>query len=134
MAMFCVLIASVMLTSEASAGSYKFNIKVVNKSAYKIMPSEVSWKPKGSKYEKLCWVNSKWLSKGKAHKEMCTNEGKATKWQRQIRVTFTCQKKKNSTVTKTIIVNFPRNEKYFDRDHADKNNDTYTVKIKKSDC
>ena len=107
----------------------------MNKDAYRVLPVEVSWKAKGSRHEKLCWVNSKWLFKGKAHKEMCTNEGKATKWQRQIRVTFTCQKTKNSVVSgKTIIVNFPRNQKYFDRNHADKNNDTYTVKIKKSDC
>ena len=58
----------------------------------------------------------------------CVFTGRVKKWQRRIEVRFKCP----NDIAGAIY--FPRNKKWFNRDYLDKNNNTYTVRIKGSDC
>ena len=108
------------------ANAYEFDVKVKNNTGAELTSLLVDYRPKGEIISNDCWRLDS-LAAGDTYYGLCMFAG-AEKWKRQIRVIFTCPGQGMRTIT------FPRNAKFYPRDHAPNNSDRYTVKIKASDC
>ena len=112
---------------DANAVQYKFDVKLKNNTGLDLEDVTVHYRAKGSVNDWFCWRED--VSAGSSYFDDCNPRvGLAAKWQRQIRVKFTCPGQGSRTIS------FPRNAKFYKRDHATKNSDRYTVKLKASDC
>ena len=128
---FLMLIAALIIlqSSEAMAGYY-FNVKVVNNSGESVTLKSMKFKAKGNPRWKNCSQdNDVRISAGSSTLvPYCSAD--AQKWQRQIRVRVTCN---TSGASRDLY--FPRgSNKFFARDHAQKNGDKYVTKLKAGDC
>ena len=108
------------------ANAYEFDVKVKNNTGAELTSLLVDYRPKGEMFFDDCWTLDS-LAAGDTYYGLCMFAG-AEKWKRQIRVRFTCPGQGSRRIT------FPRNAKFYPRDHAPNNSDRYTVKIKASDC
>ena len=125
------LIAGLIIfqSSEAMA-SYYFNVKVVNNSGQDIELRQIRYKAKGNPGKRNCgWDEELLVSDGSSTLEpRC--RANSQKWQRQIQVSIKCE---SSGAWRDLY--FPRgSNKFFARDHAQKNGDKYVTKIKAGDC
>ncbi len=135
---FCIFF---LLIFGASANAeYAFSVKVLNKTGHDLDENvTVTWSSKTDptgltplqfiRKNAPCWTSGS-IKKGKAHQSQCTRSAALQKWKRNVKVEFTCP---TSGGGKRSIY-FPRNKKWYDRDHAQNNKDRYTVKLKASDC
>ena len=128
------LIAGLIIfqSSEAMA-TYIFNVKVKNNSGQDIELNHIEYKAKGNPHWKGCKRDGDYeevsISAGSST-VIPTCEASSQKWQRQIMVAIIC---KSSGATRDLY--FPRgSNKFFARDHAQKNGDKYVTKIKAGDC
>ena len=111
------------------ANAYEFDVKVKNNTGAELTSLLVDYRPKGEPdflSINMCWLLNS-LAAGESYYDQCFRAA-AEKWKRQIRVSFKCPGQGSRTIT------FPRNAKWYPRDHAPNNSDRYTVKIKASDC
>lgn len=125
------LIAGLIIfqSSEVMA-SYYFNVKVINNSGQDIELRHIRFKAKGAPGKKNCGNDEQvLLSDGSSTLEpRC--RASSQKWQRQIQVSIKCE---SSGAWRDLY--FPRgSNKFFARDHAQKNGDKYVTKIKAGDC
>ena len=128
---FLTLIAALIIlqSSEAMAGYY-FNVKVVNNSGQTVTVKSIKFKPKANPRWKNCVEDEDVRITAGSSTLVPWCLGDAQKWQRQIRVRLTC-----GTSGATRDLYFPRgSNKFFARDHAQKNGDKYVTKIKAGDC
>ena len=126
-----MLIAGLIIfqSSEAMA-SYWFNVKVVNNSGQTVTLNWIKFKPKANPRWKNCIDDQDVLITAGSSTLVPWCLGDAQKWQRQIMVAIIC---KSSGATRDLY--FPRgSNKFFARDHAQKNGDKYVTKIKAGDC
>ena len=110
------------------ANAYDFDVKVKNNTGAELTEVIVRYRGRGEPSDVYwsCWnLNS--LAAGETYYDRCPLV-MTEKWRRQIRVSFKCPGQGSRTIT------FPRNAKFYPRDHAPNNSDRYTVKIKASDC
>ena len=135
-ALACSSCVSLLYTSEASA-IYTFAVKIVNNSGDRIKINNVYVKRKAGS-TKECRVRSDQELIQNGSSTVSTNcVVPVRKWQRQIRVRFTCdyQGSGQGQFGAMRLLSFPRGgNKFFARDHAVNNGDKYVVKIKASDC
>jgi len=135
-ALACSSCISLLYTSEASA-VYTFAVKIVNNSGDRIKINEVSVKRKAGT-TKTCRVRSDQELIQNGSSTVSTNcFVPVRKWQRQIRVDFTCdyQGSGYGEFGAMRTLSFPRGgNKFFAKSHAVNNGDKYVVKIKASDC
>ena len=133
---FLTLIAAlIILQSSEAMASYRFNVKVVNNSGQDTELRHIEYEPKGNPRWKGCHDDGDYeelsISAGSSTvKPNCTSSSQ--KWQRQmqIMVSIFC---KSSGATRDLY--FPRgSNKFFARDHTQKNGDKYVTKIKAGDC
>ena len=130
---FLTLIAALIIlqSSEAMAWVYFFNVKVVNNSGQDIKIRRITAKAKTNLNIKECEKYDGGLLIPAGSSTVSPRCAVATqKWQRQIMVEFRCTS--NGAVRNLY---FPRgSNKFFARDHAQKNGDKYVTKIKAGDC
>ena len=111
------------------ANAYEFDVKVKNNTGAELTEVIVRYRGRLEEWGDIvgsCWnLNS--LAAGETYYDRCPLV-MTEKWRRQIRVSFKCPGQGSRTIT------FPRNAKFYPRDHAPNNSDRYTVKIKASDC
>ena len=127
MSRFFVLLSLLTLccfSFEASA--YSFAVKVRNSTGHDLAAVSAAARPKGSTKTNYCF-NRQPISAGGSYSDSCSWVA-TEKWQRQIKVYFTCPGQGRRSIT------FPRNGKFYNRDHATRNSDRYTVTLKASDC
>ena len=128
---FLTLIATlIILQSSDAMAAYYFNVKVVNNSGQDIELRHIRFKAKGTPGKRNCGGDDDVLvSAGSSTlKPRCS--ATSQKWQRQIQVSIICE---SSGVWRDLY--FPRgSNKFFARDHAQKNGDKYVTKIKAGDC
>ena len=125
------LIAGLIIfqSSEAMA-AYFFNVKVKNNSGQDIEVRYIHFKAKGNPVWKSCFDEENVLVSAGSSTVQPRCAADAQKWQRQIEVSIKC---KSSGANRNLY--FPRgNNKFFARDHAQKNGDKYVTKIKAGDC
>ena len=126
---FVILLGFLVLClASFEAKAYSFSAKVINETGHDLSTVRTMYRAKGAKNSKNCWTRMP-LEAGASHQSKCarTNQN-VEKWQRQILVDFRCPGQGERQIS------FPRNAKFYKRDHATKNGDRYTVKIKASDC
>jgi len=125
--LFGVLTVAVY-TPSADASYYNLSVQVINKTGGTITNVWTNWYAKGSPSHNYCWSGETILI-GDDWNNSCGNPAKKQKWKRRIRVSFDCP----SGNSRKLF--FPRGaNKWYAKDHAVKNGDKYTVKIKQSDC
>ena len=127
------LIAGLIIFQSSEAMAYFFNVKVKNNSGQDIELNHIQYKAKGNPSWKGCKRDGDYeevpISAGSST-VIPTCEASSQKWQRQIMVAIIC---KSSGATRDLY--FPRgSNKFFARDHAQKNGDKYVTKIKAGDC
>ena len=122
------LIFGVMLVPPSEALAYNFNVKVVNNSGQEITLWAAEYKGKNGRW-KNCNDDGLTIATGDSSiRPFCSS--KAQKWQRQIKLIFACT---DSMARRDLY--FPRGtNKFFARDHAQKNGNKYVTKIKAGDC
>ena len=128
-----LVVALIILQSSDAMAKYRFNVKVVNNSGQDIELNHIQYKAKGNPSWKGCKRDGDYeevpISAGSST-VIPTCEASSQKWQRQIMVAIIC---KSSGATRDLY--FPRgSNKFFARDHAQKNGDKYVTKIKAGDC
>lgn len=126
------IVGIVLLTASISvSASHSFNIKVVNQATHDIEVRSVSYDAKGPSLSEMApadCVHVLFQTYSPGESRQCAFTARVKKWQRRIEVRFMCP----NSIAGAIY--FPRNKKWFKRDYLDKNNNTYTVRIKGSDC
>jgi hypothetical protein len=120
-------VLTVAVYTPSADASYNFSVKVINKTGGTITNVSTGWIAKPSKLG-LCWYNVT-IKNNKYNKESCMSSASVQKWKRRLKVSFDCASGNSS------VLYFPRgSNKWYAKDHAVKNGDKYTVKIKQSDC
>ena len=128
-----LIAALIILQSSDAMAKYRFNVKVVNNSGQDIELDHIEYKAKGNPSWKGCKRDGDYeevsISAGSST-VIPTCEASSQKWQRQIQVSIICE---SSDANRNLY--FPRgSNKFFARDHAQKNGDKYVTKIKAGDC
>ena len=126
---FLLGLALVLTTTPANA-LYNINVKVTNKTGKQITVHSVWWRPKGQQLPIPCW-GTETIEAGKSYKSQCSGNASVQKWRRLFQVKFKCTGTGGGSY---ITISFPRSGKFYARNHAAKNSDTYSMNIKKSDC
>ena len=117
-----------MLVQPNEALAYNFNVKVVNNSGQEITLWAVEYKGKGRGW-KRCNDTGLTIATGSSSiRPFCV--ARAQKWQRQIKLIFACT---DSEARRDLY--FPRGtNKFYSRDHSQKNGNKYVTKIKAGEC
>ena len=126
-----VILLTLVFLSWASLGNsakYQFAVKIINKTGKDLTKVSAVWNSKGEPRQNRLCFRSRSISAGQNYQTDCYHKALVEKWQRQIVVTFTCPSMGARTIT------FPRNAKFYKRDHATSKGDRYTVRLKASDC
>lgn len=123
-----VVSAFVFSAANPAVASYNFSVRVTNNTGGEVSNVLVKWFAKGTPRPEWCYSVPN-LPRGDDHKASCKNSANVQKWQRRLKVTFNC------TSGSEVSLYFPRGtKKFYARDHAVSNRDSYSVKLKKSDC
>ena len=125
------LIAGLIIfqSSEAMA-AYYFNVKVVNNSGQNVEIRYITFKAKGNPISRSCFGDDDVVISAGSSTLQPRCSATSQKWQRQIQVSLKCE---SSGAWRDLY--FPRgSNKFFARDHAQKNGDKYVTKIKAGDC
>ena len=136
-----LVLAALLGFGHGAVAEYRFAVKVKNNTGHDLNDSvTVTWSSKTdptgmTPFELIrrnapCWTANDGIEKGEPHQSQCSRRAAIQKWKRNIKVEFTCPTAGGGKRS----IYFPRNKKWYDRNHAQKNDDRYTVKIKASDC
>ena len=124
------LIAGLIIFQSSEAMAYFFNVKVKNNSGQDIEVRYILFKAKGNPVWKPCFDEDNVLVSAGSSTLQPRCEATSQKWQRQIMVAIFC---KSSGANRNLY--FPRgSNKFFARDHAQKNGEKYVTKITAGEC
>ena len=128
---FLMLIAAlIILQSSEAMAQYYFNVKVVNNSGQNVEIRYITFKAKGNPISRSCHADDDVVISAGSSTLQPRCSATSQKWQRQIQVSLKCE---SSGAWRDLY--FPRgSNKFFARDHAQKNGDKYVTKIKAGDC
>ena len=117
-----------LMFQPSEAYAYNFNVEILNDSGQEITLWAVDYKAKGRSWQP-CNDDRLTIAAGDSSiRPFCS--ARSQKWQRQIKLTFGCT---DSRARRNLY--YPRgSNKFFARDHSQKDGNKYRVRIRPGDC